>query len=205
MTQRRKLWERRPSPALVIALIALFAALAGTASALRGKNTVRSDDIAPGQVKRTDLGAQAADPFKLSLTKLRTGPPTVTTASPTPVDLGGPTVTVKVPKGGLVAVHVQATMSITGGGQQNQAELSLVGTGPSGLAAPQTILTTGSATPGTRYTVPGSPDGVSSVARGGWLVFSPGAGDKAFSIRYSKTGAGTAIFSNPKLWVTVIG
>ncbi|MDQ3986837.1 MAG: hypothetical protein M3280_10125 [Actinomycetota bacterium] len=44
----------RPSPALVISLLALFVALTGTATALRGKNTVFSDDIVNGQVKSSD-------------------------------------------------------------------------------------------------------------------------------------------------------
>jgi hypothetical protein len=46
---------RRPSPALVVALIALFAALGGSAVALSGHNSVRSDDIRNGQVKPADL------------------------------------------------------------------------------------------------------------------------------------------------------
>lgn len=50
---------RRPSPALVISILALFIALGGTATALRGKNTVRSDDIAKGQVKSSDIRSDA--------------------------------------------------------------------------------------------------------------------------------------------------
>src|SRR5687768_7449935 len=36
----------RPSPAMVVALIALFVALGGSAAALSGSNTVFTDDIA---------------------------------------------------------------------------------------------------------------------------------------------------------------
>jgi hypothetical protein len=42
--------RRLPSPALVLAFIALCAALAGTAAALPGKNSVKSDDIASDAV-----------------------------------------------------------------------------------------------------------------------------------------------------------
>jgi hypothetical protein len=47
--------ERRPSPALVISILALFVSLGGSAAALRGKNTVRSSDIKNGQVKSPDI------------------------------------------------------------------------------------------------------------------------------------------------------
>jgi hypothetical protein len=73
--------SRRPSPALIVALLALVAALAGTATALPGKNSidkndikknavksknikkgqVKSSDIADGQVQEIDL-APAEDP-----------------------------------------------------------------------------------------------------------------------------------------------
>src|SRR5436190_12598499 len=47
---------RRPSPATVIASIALFVALgSGSAFALRGTNTVNSGDIINGQVKAKDV------------------------------------------------------------------------------------------------------------------------------------------------------
>jgi len=49
--------ERRPSPALVVSMIALGVALAGTAGALPGKNSVRSNDIAKGAVRAKNLGA----------------------------------------------------------------------------------------------------------------------------------------------------
>lgn len=45
---------RRPSPALVVSMLALILALSGSAAALRGKNTVFSDDIKNGQVKSAD-------------------------------------------------------------------------------------------------------------------------------------------------------
>jgi hypothetical protein len=51
--------SRRPSPALVISVIALCVALAGTAGALPGRNSVKSNDIARGAVRARDLGGVA--------------------------------------------------------------------------------------------------------------------------------------------------
>ena len=45
----------RPSPAMVVALIALFVALGGSAAALSGTNTVDSGDIIDNQVKSADV------------------------------------------------------------------------------------------------------------------------------------------------------
>jgi hypothetical protein len=45
-----RLSRRLPSPALVVAFVALCAALAGSAAALPGKNSVKKDDIAPRAV-----------------------------------------------------------------------------------------------------------------------------------------------------------
>ena len=91
-----------PSPAMVVAIVALVFALAGAAVALPGRNSVTSNDIKPGNVKNTDIRAAAVDPFKTDVMKSSVLNTTVSTTSDTPVDLGGPNVTVKVPKGGLV-------------------------------------------------------------------------------------------------------
>ena len=56
--------RRRISPALVLSVVALFAALSGAAVALPGSNTVDSGDIKDGKVKSADLedgGVRAAD------------------------------------------------------------------------------------------------------------------------------------------------
>jgi hypothetical protein len=56
----KHLMKARPSPAMIVALIALFVALSGTAVALTGSNTVQSDDLGPGsQVKAPDVAAGA--------------------------------------------------------------------------------------------------------------------------------------------------
>jgi hypothetical protein len=60
----------RPSPAMVVAFIALFVALAGTAlsagSRVPGKNGVKSSDIAPKAVKTSDLGTGAVSGEKVA-------------------------------------------------------------------------------------------------------------------------------------------
>jgi hypothetical protein len=53
----------RPSPAMVVAFVALFVALVGTAfsvgSRVPGKNGVKSSDIAPKAVKSSDIAPKA--------------------------------------------------------------------------------------------------------------------------------------------------
>ena len=47
---------RRPSPAMVVGLIALIVAMAPTAGALTGTDIVSSNDIINGAVKKQDAG-----------------------------------------------------------------------------------------------------------------------------------------------------
>lgn len=51
----RSFKARRPSPAVVISVIALFAAIGGVAGALPGKNTVGSGDIKKNAVRSSDI------------------------------------------------------------------------------------------------------------------------------------------------------
>lgn len=52
-----KIKLRRPSPAMAVALLALFLAVGGNVVAYGvGRNSVHSSDIAPGAVKASDLG-----------------------------------------------------------------------------------------------------------------------------------------------------
>lgn len=71
----------RPSPALVIALVALFAALSGSAIAAGiAKNSVRSAQIVDGTVRTIDLHDSAVDSTKVadqSLTANDLGPDSV--------------------------------------------------------------------------------------------------------------------------------
>jgi hypothetical protein len=50
-----RILRRRPSPAMVVAFVALCVALAGTASALPGRNRVKRDDIARNAVRSSDI------------------------------------------------------------------------------------------------------------------------------------------------------
>lgn len=50
----------RPSPAMVVAMIALFVAISGTALGLPGKNTVNSGDVKDETLKSRDLKNDAA-------------------------------------------------------------------------------------------------------------------------------------------------
>ena len=52
---RRSTPSSRPSPAMVVAVVALFVALGGSAAALSGKNTVDSGDIINAEVKGKDV------------------------------------------------------------------------------------------------------------------------------------------------------
>src|SRR5690242_1044191 len=104
--------RRRPSAATLIAAVALFVALGGTAEALHGHNKVRSDDIVNHTIVGHDIRNNA---IKSPLIKNGAVTPNKTkfvhgsavqTASATtassPADLGGPNVTVSVPNGGLI-------------------------------------------------------------------------------------------------------
>ncbi len=54
-----RILRQRPSPAMVVAFIALCVALAGTASALPGRNSVKRDDIARNAVRTSDITKNA--------------------------------------------------------------------------------------------------------------------------------------------------
>jgi hypothetical protein len=60
-----------------IALVALFIALGGTAAALTGHNSVRSDDIAPGAVHRSDVANSTGKAYSRAITVVA-GPATPT-------------------------------------------------------------------------------------------------------------------------------
>jgi hypothetical protein len=58
----KKLISRRPSPAMVVAFVALMSALAPSAAALKGVNLVSSNDIIRGAVKKSDAGRDSVGP-----------------------------------------------------------------------------------------------------------------------------------------------
>lgn len=220
---KRRRWL--PSPAMVIALFALVSGLAGTAVALQGKNTVKSNDIAPKAVKGTDIASNAISGKKIRKdavkgSKIKNGSVAapdlnvfrsdgeagvVTTTSGPDVDLGGPRVTVTVPPGGLVGIYARAEGQATGGGADGAAQVHLYE--PAFLPdAPRIMSVPNNAGFQFRFTAPGSGDldGVASATRGGMIVLAPPAGTYTFSLRYSQAGGAEASFRNRTIWAGVL-
>ncbi len=197
--------RRLPSPAMLVALVALVAALTGSAVALQGKNSVKSNDIAPNAVKSSDIAAQAVKPADLDLIKVdgETGP--LSTTSGPAIDLGGPSVTVQVPETGLVAIYARGTGQVVGGNNSARAQVHLFE--PTLLPLAPRVLEFAGADPQLRITTPGpgEVDGTPTLTRGGWIVFPADKGTYTFSLRYSSGGGGSAIFSNTGLWAGVVG
>jgi hypothetical protein len=197
---------RRPSPALIIALVALTAALAGSAIALPGKNSVKSNDIAAGAVKGKDIAEGAVKPPKLDIVKVDGSAGPFSTSSVPAVPSGdGPTVKINVPETGLVAIYARGTGQIVGGGQNALAQIHLYE--PKMLPSAPRIMEFSGAQPQLRITAPGTgeTDGAVSLVRGGWIVFPAEKGRYEFQLMYSVAGGGQAIFSNTGLWAGVVG
>jgi hypothetical protein len=200
--QRRR---RLPTPAMLVALIALVAALTGSAVALQGKNSVKSNDIAPGAVKGRDIAKQAIKPQKLDLIKVDGEAGPLSTAAVPASDLGGPSVRVNVPETGLVAIYARGTGQINGGGQGALGQIHLYE--PTLLPDAPRVLEFNNPTPQLRITTPGTGmvDGTPNLARGGWIVFPADKGTYTFSLLYSVAGGGAATFANTGIWAGVIG
>ena len=199
----------RPSTGTVIAVIALFLALGGTAAALHGRHRVKAGDIAkhavghrnlrPGAVHAGNLRFGAATPQKVNVVRSNVVSSANATNSTTPTGLGGPGVKVTVPKGALVEVFAQVQMSVTG---SNTARVHLFA--PGVIGGTEQILATKSNTLQVRRTAPGTNDtGVAVSSRAGYLVFAPPPGHYGFALAYSTSG-GTATFQNRSLFVRVI-
>jgi hypothetical protein len=215
-------FRRRPSPATVIAVIALFAALGAGAYAASHlpkhsvgghtikKGAVRSRHIHDGGILGRDIGDRqvktekihdgAVTTSKTSFISANSVTGSNSTTSTGPTDLGGPTVTVPVGSGAVVQVFTQADISVTGA---NTAKVDLFE--PIRLAGAPTIMSSGSSAFQTRFSAPGSTDsdGVINPTRGGWITLAPPPGTYTFSLRYETTG-GTATFQNRTLRVAVI-
>jgi hypothetical protein len=190
---------------MIVAIVALVVGLTGSAVALQGKNSVKSNDIAPGNVKASDLHDLAVTPGSLDLFKTQGVPGPIPITSQSPISAGGPTVSVNVPETGLIVLYARVTGQLNGGGQNALAQVNLFE--PNLLPNAPSIMSFTAATPTIRYTVPGAGDndGVSSPTRGGFLVFSPvSAGTYTFELRYSNPGGGTATFQNAGLWAGVM-
>jgi hypothetical protein len=212
LDQRRR---RLPSPAMLVAIVALVVGLTGSAVALQGKNSVKSNDIAPNAVRGKDIDSDAVKtrhirdfkvtPPKLNLFKTGAVADEVSTTSAPPVDLGGPSVTVTVPTDGLVGIFARVEGRAAGGnanaaGQVHLFEPTLMS------GAPAVMAYRGGEPFAVKQTAPGSGevDGVGSALRGGMIILAPPPGTYTFSLRYSAAGGATAIFRNRAIWGGVI-
>lgn len=211
MHEQRTRWL--PSPALLLSMVALVVAMAGTAVALPGSNTVKSNDIAKNAVKGKDIASDSIKtrhlrdgkitPPKLDLFKTGAVPDEVSTTSGPPADLGGPSVTVTVPTDGLVGIFARVEGRGSGGGANGQVHLFE----PTLLSgAPVVMEFPNDPNFALRQTAPGSgdSDGVGSALRGGMIVIAPPPGTYTFSLRYSQSGGGTANFRNRAIWAGVL-
>jgi hypothetical protein len=117
----KRVLRHRPSPAMVVACIALVVALGGTGYATHER--IFSSDIVNGEVRRVDLAADAL-PFTLvhgvEPGEVRTSNPPEFSA-----DLGGPSVTVDVPRDALVGLFVSTLVRgcLDGSGGNGRAQI----------------------------------------------------------------------------------
>jgi hypothetical protein len=65
----RRFVRYRPSPAMVVAFIALCVALAGSATALEGRRDVKADDLATGSVSKRAIRANGVGKSELGRTR----------------------------------------------------------------------------------------------------------------------------------------
>jgi len=218
----RKLLRRRPSASMIVAATALFVALGAGAYAATshlpknsvGGNAIKAQGvktrnyakgsilgrfIKANQVNGPTIKNAAVTTAKTSFISSNTQSSSVATTSGSPVDLGGPSVTVTVPDGGVIDLFARADISVAGGGtpvgKVDVVEGSLAPT-------PTTILASASNTFQTNYTAPGTTAGVSTATRAGWITLAPPPGQYTFSLRY-ETSSGTATFQNRTLLVRV--
>ena len=201
MIDRARRW--RPTSAHAIAALALFLALGGSAVALRGKGTVRTDDIRRGAVTAKKIRNGAVNPFKTRIANLGVAAGEVSTTSSPPVTLaGGPSVTVFLPKGALVAVYADVELRRAGGTAADAAQVHLFE--PSTFTNSPQILERTDNTFAFRRTSTGNTNGVASAINGGPLTFFAPPGRHTYTLRYSSTPGDTALFRNRRLWVAVL-
>jgi hypothetical protein len=119
----------RPSPSLVISLLALFVALGGTAVAVSkigsndiARNAVRSKHIAPGQVQPSDLGVVVH----------RTVAGEEETTSIAAVPLTGPVVKLSARAGEVLGIDARFSLHDTVGGSECYVNLDVSGPDPVG-------------------------------------------------------------------------
>jgi hypothetical protein len=126
-------------------------------------------------------------------------PGEVTTQSNTPVDLGGPSVTVTVPPSGLIAVFARATPSSPPSG-----EADVLLSEPTDFDPPVRLLAACCSNTRTEWTEPGG--AVIDRLKAGWLVLEATPGTHTYKLVYQEAHTGgTSHFSNRKLWVAPLG
>jgi len=126
----------------------------------------------------------------------------VTTSSTTPVDLGGPSVTVTVGPGGLVEVFARAELSSPGAGI---AEVSIFE--PTDLNPAELILGACCDNLRRQWTTLAR-TGTGDRFEATWHLYEVTPGVRTFSLRYrdrDNAGVGTGHFRNRKLWVVPVG
>src|SRR5262249_61734691 len=111
------------------------------------------------------------------------------TTSNSPTDLGGPSVQVTVPQGGVVELFAQANLQVSGGTTPT-AKVDLVE--PTLVPTPTTILSSGSNTAPTNHTRPGTTNSVTNATKAGWITRAPPAWMYTVSLRCESNGRQTA-------------
>ena len=126
----------------------------------------------------------------------------MTTTSGPPVSLsGGPSVTVTVPKGAVVAIYAEVQARISNGAQLAQVHIQESSAFPN---SPK-IMDIGSTGFVVRRTRSGDAAGSGSNVNAGAIFIGGTPGKHTFTMRYSSSGGATAVFRERKLWVAVLG
>jgi hypothetical protein len=195
----------------VVSSLCLFLLLGGgTAVALKGRNSVFSNDIKNRQVKGPDLATGAVSPSKLKLVRSDSVVAQEMTTQTSPSDLAtpGPSVTVHVPKpGGLAAVYAVVTGQVDP--TTHHGNVFLLDSGPADpldvpdLSIGAQILQFTSSSIARKVTVPGSVLG--STSNGGWIVVHLLPGKHVLSLKYDVGAPGdTAYFVARRLSVALL-
>jgi hypothetical protein len=125
----------------------------------------------------------------------------VTVQSTTPVEAGGPTVTVDVPASGVISVWARAELQATAGGD------AMVALHDAPAGKDTFLLSAGGSGFQPKWTSPGccSGLGVENAFQAGWVVLETTPGPHTFSLRYAQSNSTSASFRNRKLVVTPAG
>lgn len=131
---RKLLSKRRPSPALVIACIALFAAMGGTSFALPGKNKIDKNDLRVSVVGTKNIKNNAVTGKKIkkrAVSSSRLGSNSVGPAKIKDGAVGRPEIT----NGAIDATEFGATVVRTGDSAPTEDDDGVQNGGPGGVDA----------------------------------------------------------------------